>query len=277
MSQLNPSVAILLPVYKKDKEEYLKASINSILNQSYNDYIILIAVDGEVPTSLADLIRDYEREPRIKVSWFRENRGLAVVLNELISLARQHNVKYLARMDADDISHSDRLKKQVEYLESHSEIDVVGGAISEIDEKGNSRNKIIFYPESSKDCKSFFAYRNPHAHPAVMFRWSFFEKIGHAYRPDYRQNQDTMLWFDGFSKGTNNANIRDVILDFRMTDSLFKKRRNGLSFAKKQLKDRLLINRTLGYGLKSYVFGFAMFILLIAPAFIKKIAYKLFR
>ena len=86
-----------------------------------------------------------------------------------------------------------------------------------------------------------------------------------------------MLWFDGLRKDVKMANIPDVILQFRMTKSLFKKRRNGWSFAKKQLNDRLLINKELKYGFGAYLFAYAMFILLISPSWLKKVAYRFCR
>ena len=181
-------------------------------------------------------------------------------------------------MDADDISELTRFEKQVEFLNCYPEIDVVGGAIDEIDEKGDSRKKRIVYPETPSECRAFFAKRNPHAHPAVMFRKSFFDKLdGKKYRPEYRQNQDTMLWFDGLMAGTQQANIPDVVLKFRMTDTMFKKRRNGWAFAKKQFTDRLMINKGLGYSWKADIYGFAMFCMLVSPAWIKKIAYRVLR
>lgn len=271
------TIAVLLPVYKNDQCEYLSLAIESILNQTYSDIVLYIGIDGPIGDDLANTISGYSNDNRVKAIQFKENRGLAIVLNDLLEIAFKEGFEYIARMDADDISTPDRFTKQLDYLKAHPQIDVIGGAISEIDEEGNSRNKTIVYPESPKECRSFFAKRNPHAHPAVMFRKSFFDKIGHAYRPEYRQNQDTMLWLDGFANGTLNANIPDVILNFRMTDSLFKKRRNGWKFAKKQFKDRLLINRTLGYGLSADLFGFAMFILQLSPSWIRKAAYKIFR
>lgn len=272
----NNTVAIILPVYKGDKAEYLSQSVNSLLQQSYCNLKIYIGVDGPISSELRDTLESITDE-RVRLTYFEQNRGLAIVLNDMISIANKDGFDYLARMDADDISMPDRIFKQVSYLEYNRDIDVVGGSIEEIDEKGNSRNKIIIYPRTPIECRRFFSKRNPHAHPAVMFRKSFFEKIGYAYRPEYRQNQDTMLWFDGFSHGTNNANIEDVILRFRMTDSLFKKRRNGWEFAKKQFHDRLMINRTLGYGIGADIFGFAMFCLLISPTGLRKLAYKIFR
>ena len=271
-------IAVILPVYKKDKVEYLNKAIEGILYQSYRDIHLFVGVDGPVGDDLRDYLEMQERQCRVSIEWFPENRGLACVLNDLLDICFKDGYEYIARMDADDISMPDRLEKQVAYLETHPEIDVVGGAIEEIDENGDSRNKTIIYPETPEACRAFFSKRNPHAHPAVLFRKSFFDKLnGKKYRPEYRQNQDTMLWFDGMMVGTQHANIPDVVLKFRMTDSLFKKRRNGWAFAKKQFTDRLMINRGLRYGFMADVYGFAMFCLLVSPAWMKKIAYRVLR
>ena len=269
-------IAVILPVYKGDKTEYLNLSIDSILNQTYTNFKLYIGIDGPIPFELEETLKNIQ-DKRIRVIHFEINRGLAIVLNDLITIAGKDGFDFLARMDADDISMPDRFQKQVAFLTRNKEIDVVGGAIEEIDENGNSRNKTITYPISSTKCRQFFAKRNPHAHPTVMFRPSFFKKVGHLYRPEYHQNQDTMLWFDGFTHGTIHANIQDIVLKFRMTNSLFKKRRSGWSFAKKQLKDRLQINRTLDYGVSADILGIMMFGLLISPTWLRKIAYKLFR
>jgi glycosyltransferase involved in cell wall biosynthesis len=270
-------IAVILPVYKKDKVEYLNYAVESILNQTYKDIHLYIGIDGPVGDDLMEQLQRYSLNENVSVYDYEVNRGLACVLNDLLDICFNEGYEYIARMDADDISLPDRLEKQMAYLEEHPEVDVVGGAIDEIDEKGNKRGKIIVYPETPDECRAFFSKRNPHAHPAVLFRKRFFDKAGCMYRPEYRQNQDTMLWYDGMMKNTQHANIPDVVLQFRMTDSLFKKRRNGWAFAKKQFQDRIMINRDLGYGRKADVYGFAMFCLLISPAWIKKIAYRLFR
>lgn len=275
---MNKKVAVILPVYKKDKVEYLSKAIESIILQTYRNFHIYIGVDGPVGDDIKKYLKLIDDQNNVTVIWFDENRGLACVLNDLLDICFKEGYDYIARMDADDISERSRFELQVACLDKHSEIDVIGGAISEIDENGNSRNKIIIYPQSPKGCRAFFARRNPHAHPAVMFRKSFFDKLnGKKYRPEYRQNQDTMLWYDGMMAGTQHANIPDVVLQFRMTDTMFKKRRNGWEFAKKQFKDRLIINKGLGYGFGAGLYGFAMFCMLVSPAWIKKIAYRVFR
>lgn len=270
-------IAVILPVYKNDKVPYVHLSFDSILNQTYKDIKLYVGVDGPVSDELENVLKRYEQSDSVTVCWFKENRGLAVVLNDLLDVCFKDGYEYIARMDADDISMPDRLEKQMAFLREHPEIDVVGGSIEEIDENSESRGKTIVYPETHVDCYEFFSRRNPHAHPAVLFSKSFFDKAECKYRPEYRQNQDTMLWLDGMSKGTKHANIPDVVLRFRFTNSLFKKRRNGWAFARKQLEDRKIINKTLGYGMGATIFGYLMFIMLVSPAWVKKIAYKVFR
>ncbi len=275
---MNRKISVILPVYRKDKVDYLNKAIESIVMQTYRDYHIYIGVDGPVGDDINDYFEHIDNQKRVTIIRFEENRGLACVLNDLLDICFKDGYEYIARMDADDISETSRFEKQMAYLEQHSEIDVVGGAIKEIDEEGKYRNKTIIYPEGPEECRDFFSKRNPHAHPAVLFRKSFFDKLnGKKYRPEYRQNQDTMLWYDGMMAGTKHANIPDVVLQFRMTDTMFKKRRNGWAFAKKQFRDRLMINKGLGYGWKADAYGFAMFCMLISPVWIKKIAYRFFR
>ena len=242
-------IAVILPVYKNDKVDYLGKAVESILYQTCRYIHLYIGVDGPVGVDLKNSLEVIDRQSCVSIEWFPENRGLACVLNDLLDICFKEGYEYIARMDADDISITDRFEKQMAYLEKHPEIDVVGGAINEIDEEGKFRKKTIIYPEGPVECRAFFSKRNPHAHPAVLFRKSFFDKLnGKKYRPEYRQNQDTMLWYDGMMAGTRHANIPDVVLNFRMTNAMFKKRRNGWAFAKKQYKDRLMINKGLGYG-----------------------------
>lgn len=271
-------LAVILPVYAKDKVEYVKLAVDSVCSQQYDgEILILIGVDGPVGKELKKCLVDYDEMHNVEVVWFEENRGLACVLNDLLEICFKRGYDFIARMDADDCSLPQRIEKQMAFLKENPEIDVVGGAIEEMDEDDKSRGKTIVYPQIPEACREFFSRRNPHAHPAVLFRTRFFDKIGHAYRPEYRQNQDTMLWYDGFMAGTKNANIPDVVLKFRMTNSLFKKRRNGWAFAMKQLTDRKQINKDLHYGVGATLFAYAMFCMLVSPAWVKKIAYKVFR
>ena len=195
--------------------------------------------------------------------------GVVVVIQDMTKQAKLDDMR---KEFVANVSHE--LKTPLTSIKTYTETLLD----QEIDEEGKYRNKTIIYPEGPEECRHFFSKRNPHAHPAVLFRKSFFDKLkGKKYRPEYRQNQDTMLWYDGMMAGTQHANIPDVVLNFRMTNAMFKKRRNGWEFATKQFKDRLMINKKLGYNFKADIYGFAMFCILVSPVWIKKIAYKVLR
>lgn len=271
------SVAVILPVYRGDNPQYVSLALDSLVQQTCLCRVF-VGVDGLIPETIDHILTTYAAQwAEVAIVRFTENRGLACVLNDLLVRCFQDGYEYIARMDADDISMPDRIAKQMAFLAHNPDVDVVGGAIEEIDAENNPRGKIVSYPATPAACRAFFARRNPLAHPAVLFRKRFFDKVGGLYRSEYRQNQDTMLWYDGLMAGANFANIPDVVLKFRMTDVLFRKRRNGWSFARKQLQDRLMINRNLHYGVAADIFAYAMFVLLVSPAWLKKIAYRLFR
>lgn len=271
-----PTVAVIMSVYQKEKAEYLRLSTESILNQTYSNIMLYIGVDGPIGEELKYELNSYEKQDRVKVVWFQENRGLACVLNDLLYICFKENYEYIARMDADDISVKDRIEKQLKYLIEHPDIDVVGGFSYGIDENGNSRNLITKRPASPQECYIFFAYSNPLSHPTVLFRKEFFKKAG-LYRPEYRTNQDTLLWFDGLKHGVRMANLQEPVIYFRTTTEMLKNRRGGYKKAKKQFVDRLMINKELNYGLKANIYAFCIFIMMISPTFIRKIAYNIFK
>ena len=123
-------LAVILPIYKNDKVPYVRLSLDSILHQTYKgENKLIIGVDGPVGNDLAACLKEYEQKANVFIQWFPENRGLAIVLNDLLDICFKEGYEYIARMDADDISTPDRFEKQMAYLQIHPEIDVVGGAI----------------------------------------------------------------------------------------------------------------------------------------------------
>lgn len=165
-------IAVIMSLYRNDTIEYVKLAVESILNQSYSDFDFYIQYDGHIKNDV-DLYLSSLSDTRIHIYKRDENKGLAKSLNELLSVVMPLDYQFIARMDADDISIPDRFEKQVNYLQNHQEVDVVGGAINEIDENGMNRGKVTSYPCTSEECRAFFAKRNPVAHPTVMFRRSF--------------------------------------------------------------------------------------------------------
>lgn len=270
------TVAIIMSVYINDVLRYVKLAVESILNQTYKDFDFYIQYDGPIRREVDEYLSSLS-DKRIKIERRADNKGLAHSLNDLLSIVMPLGYEYIARMDADDISKLDRFEKQIAYLEAHEDIDCVGTAINEIDENGDDRNKVIIYPCNPCDAHRFFSKRNPVAHPTVMMRRSFFEKAGCYYPVAFVRNEDTMLWYKAYMGGAKITNLPDVLLNFRMTDAMFTQRRNGKKFAKSQLKMRKIINKNLEYGAIANVYAYAMYLLMISPSWVLKLAYRILR
>lgn len=272
----NRKVAVIMSLYKNDMIEYVKLAVESILCQSYKNFDFYIQYDGIVPTDVDEYLTSLTDE-RVKIQKRDENKGLANSLNDLLAIVIPKGYNYIARMDADDISLPDRFEKQIAYLNAHNEIDCLGGSINEIDENTEDRGKITRYPCTPDEARKFFSKRNPVAHPTVMMRRSLFEKAGGYYPIDFERNEDTMLWYKAYMGGARITNLPDVLLNFRMTDAMFTQRRNGKAFAKSQLQLRKMINKDLKYGIMANVYAYAMYLLMISPSWVLKIAYRVLR
>lgn len=270
------NLAVIMSLYENDRLEFVKLAVESILGQTYTDFDFYIQYDGPICPKVDAYLSGLTDE-RVKIQRRAENKGLAQSLNDLLTIVMSLGYEYIARMDADDISLPERFGKQLAYFEIYKEVDVVGGAINEIDENGENRGKVTKYPCSPNDCRAFFAKRNPVAHPTVMFRRSFFEKVGWEYPTDFVRNEDTRLWHEGYKHRCVIANLPDVLLHFRMTDAMFTQRRNGKAFAKSQLELRRMINRDLQFGFMANVYAYAMYMLMISPSWLLKLAYRVLR
>ena len=161
-------LSIIMGAYNCEKT--LGESLESILNQTYSDFLCYVCDDGS-SDGTASVIKAYaEKDSRIVFMQSDRNCGLAVTLNRLIALCR---TPYIARMDGDDIAEPNRLEKQIKFLEAHPEYDLCGSAVRYFDETGFWGEHI--YPEQPE--RKDFLFVNPFAHPTVMFRTSSILKM----------------------------------------------------------------------------------------------------
>lgn len=205
MNELSyPLISVVMSVYNGEK--YLSEAIDSILLQSYSNLELIIVSDGSTDNSV-DIIRKYMVTDNRIVLIDRENKGLPFSLNEGIARAKG---KYIARMDADDISLPNRLEKQIRYLHENK-LDVCGSYCEAFGE--NIRHRIIAPPISHTDIKFRLMFSSAFAHPTVMFRKEVFDKV--AYNCSYKVAQDYKLWVDIVSKGFKLGNIPEVLMRYR--------------------------------------------------------------
>jgi glycosyltransferase involved in cell wall biosynthesis len=181
-----PIVSVILPVY--NDEIYLMESVSSILSQSYTLFELIIIDDGSNDATKEIIAQCLKLDSRVKVLTNELNSGIVVALNKGIKEARG---KYIARMDSDDISLTNRLERQVAFLDSYSSISIVGGGIKVIGE--TAQNGTIFEQPTnvgSTHVGMFFSCAL--LHPTIMGRIEVFQSF--EYPNDYPYAEDYALW-----------------------------------------------------------------------------------
>lgn len=202
-----PLVSVVIPVY--NGQEYVAEAVSSVLQSDYDNFEIILVNDGSTDNS-KKLCNDLaSKHPNIRVFSFPKNRGMSHALNKGISHARG---EYIARINQDDIMLSDRLSKQVAFLEDHPQHVAVGGATEWFDEKGKLVDRIVF-PETDLDIKKHWLYFSPFADPVVMYRKSAFLKTS-FYHQDFWPVDDVRMWYE-LGKLGKLANLPDVLTRIR--------------------------------------------------------------
>lgn len=178
-------VSVIMSTYKT-QENFLRNSINSILNQTYKSIELIIVVDGDEEN--LEIVNEYKNDDRVKIINNKINIGLPKSLNKALKASTG---EYIARMDADDISIKTRIEKQVNFLEQNKNIDLIGTYAYKFGEK----NGISMYPYTdSESIKYQLLFRSILIHPTIMFRKEFFIKNKLEYNENYEVAQDYELW-----------------------------------------------------------------------------------
>jgi len=220
-------VTIGIPFYNAEK--YLELVILSVFNQTYKNWELILLDDGSTDNSL-NIAKSFNNI-RIKVVADGVNKGLIYRLNQLTNMA---NGEYYARMDADDIMHTERIYKQLNYLLEHPEVDVVGTSYYSIDTSNQIIGKTIVnnkpYSVSSVLKGGCFA------HPTIMGKTEWFRK--NPYDVGMTRMEDFELWV----RTVNTSRFENI------PEPLFFYRNVGLPTLKKYYKSnlgiiKLLLNR----------------------------------
>ncbi len=202
-----PLVSVVMAVY--DAERYLDEAVESILTQGSCEFEFIIINDGSTDGSTSILRRHERIDGRIRIH-HQENRGLTAALNRGCRLAQG---KYIARMDGDDIAAPDRLAKQVDFLERHPAVAVLGGAFEFID-GGGLATRTVCVPLEDRQIKDALSRYNCLAHPTIMMRKQAFDETG-GYRIAFLHAEDYDLWLR-MAERHEFASLADVVLRYRV-------------------------------------------------------------
>jgi glycosyltransferase involved in cell wall biosynthesis len=216
MNQINsisePLISVVMPVY--NAEAYLAVAINSILEQTLQNFELIIVNDGSSDGSLL-IAEQYQNSKIIIVN--QSNRGIVEALNVGLSLARG---EFIARMDADDISVNTRFEKQVHLLQSRA-LDICGSQLGVMDKNGRIYSHVAM-PITDDWLSITLACTVPFAHGSVMMRRSFLESNAFSYVPGLVE--DYSLWCSMYEHGAQMGNVNEELYIYRQHHSLSKLR-----------------------------------------------------
>lgn len=230
-----PLLSVILPAY--NAEAFLEQAVQSVLQQSFNNFELIIIDDGSSDRTPGILGKIGDR--RLRVIRHERNVGLISGLNEGLDASTG---KYIARMDADDVCEPSRFLRQIECLEACPEVGVLGTAVRIIDEQGRPSATFVM-PLSSTDVEWSMPMLCPIAHPSVMMRADLVKREG-GYSAAAVHAEDYELWHR-LSRQMRVANLREPLLRLRkhsasVTSTLRQKHLDAAAAVSKGVVDRLL-------------------------------------
>ena len=229
----------LISVYKKEKPEYLKTALQSIINQTLKPTEIVIVKDGLLTQELDYCIKEYEKQypELIKIIAFKENRGLGLALRDGVVACKYD---YIARMDSDDIAKPERFAKQFQYLKQHPETALLGTWITEFSKDENKPDTLTELPCTHQEILKYAKKRNPFRHMTMLLKKEAVIKAGN-YR-DFLWFEDYDLWVRMLQKGYTAANIPEYLVNVHADKEMFA-RRGGWQYLKQDYRfQQLLLN-----------------------------------
>jgi len=212
--------SVLLPVYISDNAEWFRVAIESMKNQTLPPDEIVIAVDGSVAKEIDEVISEYEVDKNLfSIYRYKINEGLGSTLRKTVPLCRN---EYIARMDADDYSLPERCEMQINFLNNHPDIGVVGSHVSEFFNGIDNIVSIRKVPSDHDEIVKFAKRRSPINHPTIVFRKTDILRVGNY--SDLIVAQDYELIVRMIQGGIKLHNINISLMKMRIDKHMYKRR-----------------------------------------------------
>lgn len=213
-----------------NNEDSITASIESILNQTYDDFDFLI-IDDDSHDSTSDILKEFEsNDKRVKIFKNNENIGLTKSLNKLINLS---NKKYIARQDADDISLPKRLELQINYIENGNISACT--TLAKLIDSDKVRPKISHYLPQ----KIIIKRKNPFIHGTLLIKKSLIEEMG-LYDENFYYSQDYKLFYDLIKKGNKVGVLKKPLYKLNTKNNISSKRKTQQAYYANCVKKQIL-------------------------------------
>lgn len=210
--QKPPLISVILPAY--NAERFLEEAIDSILAQTYKNFELIVLNDGSTDRT-EEIILSYN-DPRIRYIKNESNLKLIKTLNKGIDLARG---KYIARMDADDISLPTRFEKEIDFMETHPDIGACSSKVIHLFSNGKTKLGKYYPSKTPLGCKFCSIFRTPLAHPASFFRADVLKAFKYQEKNNALHIEATVLWGEFALNDIKMSLIDDRLLYYRDNES----------------------------------------------------------
>jgi glycosyltransferase involved in cell wall biosynthesis len=263
-------VSVVIPAY--NAENFIAEAIDSILGQTFQDFEIIVIDDASTDNTWKIIEQYGKKDKRLRIYKNSSNKGIGANRTRGIELSRG---EYICWQDADDISLPRRLQLQVDYLETHPKVGVVGGFIEFFDDKTNG--PVRRYEETDDRLRrSIFRY-NPVAQPASMFRKECFDKVGY-YHKDYTVTEDLEMLFR-VGASYEFANVQELVLRYRqLASSLTRANLRKMEMATLHLRKEYAKNPAYHFTMSDYCFNLAQRLTLVfMPSSLRMAVFRIIR
>lgn len=206
-----PTVSVIMSVYNESSDELMR-SINSIISQKYTDFEFIIVNDNPGKNEIENVLSTIN-DKRIKLYSNKKNCGLVYSLNKAIELAQG---KYIARMDADDISYTTRLSDELKYMKEQK-LDMLGAYIELIDENNQTIKSVMRFPVTNARIKIFMHWGSCISHPTWLVKKSLYMELKGYRNAQHCEDYDFLL--RAIASGYRVGNIPKVELKYRVRQS----------------------------------------------------------
>ena len=221
-------LAVILPAY--NAENFITECLDSLLNQTFSDFCILAVNDASTDNTGGILESYAAKDARLRVYHLPQNQGEPAVMQFAMDMLNYMNVEYVARMDADDICVPHRFERQVQYLDEHPEIDILGSnALLFNDGQTDKMSKVSTLPLLDKDIKAHFSLARDHIiNPSSMWRHSSIKALNINYAqtataPDFH------MWVQCALHKKTFANLPEPLLLYRLHPGQESKKHDKIS------------------------------------------------
>jgi glycosyltransferase involved in cell wall biosynthesis len=227
LTKTNSAIAVLMPAHNADRT--IVQAVHSVLASRVPCDLYIVDDCSAVPVA-----RIIDPRPRLKIIRLNRNRGVAAALNIGLHTIPRHRYRYIARMDADDISHPERFAAQMAFLDQHPESGLVGCGARWFDDATGSTLMNYLPPTEPTEIRKALFLNSAVLHPTWMLRTEILAQFG-FYSGEYPRAED-YEFLRRISRSVSLANLPDILLDYRVSSTSV-----SVANRHRQLFDRLAI------------------------------------